>query len=154
MPGQARHDGELMPVATLPTARDEAWAAVNVGQGLVAIDTTLAQSHGLPETRRWKPDRTKSVYLVAAYHALHCLPYIRQTVNTVRDGGAVLSEGQRAHLDHCLDVLRAEVMCTADDTLLTSPVYPLVDGQIPAPGMNQTRQCRDFEAIRDFTVSA
>lgn len=80
-PAKLSHDlhgrfmGYHQPVYTShnSTVKDQAWEAVNVGHGPVAIDTKLAQSRGLPPTRLWKPDRTKSVYLVAAYHALHCL---------------------------------------------------------------------------------
>ena len=49
------------------------------------------------------------------------------------------------HTRHCFDSLRQYVMCTADDTLLQSYGHARI-------GVNQTRQCRDWDALRDFAT--
>ena len=51
----------------------------------------------------------------------------------------------RDHLDHCIEILRINLMCTADVTLLT---YSWVQGlEHPTPDFNTRHKCRDFQAI-------
>jgi hypothetical protein len=45
------------------------------------------------------------------------------------------------HMGHCLDSLRQDIMCTADDTLMPS----VVQGEL---GNNQVMQCRDWDALQ------
>lgn len=55
------------------TEADEAWDAVNIGHGLVAVEKEWAAAQKLPPSREWKPDRSKLVYSLAVYHPLHCM---------------------------------------------------------------------------------
>lgn len=45
------------------------------------------------------------------------------------------------HIGHCLDSLRQDIMCAADDTLMPG----LVQGEL---GNNQVLQCRDWDALQ------
>ena len=49
------------------------------------------------------------------------------------------------HDMHCFDTLRQNIMCQADDTLLSTT------GRRDA-GMNQTRMCRDWDALRQWAT--
>ena len=49
------------------------------------------------------------------------------------------------HDMHCFDALREHVMCQADDTLLWTSGHGTA-------GVNQTRQCRDWDALRDWAT--
>lgn len=50
------------------------------------------------------------------------------------------------HVVHCLDQLRADVLCTADDTLrVTTP------DMRPVTGEGQGRKCRSWEALEKWT---
>ena len=51
-----------------------------------------------------------------------------------------------AHIVHCLDTLRAEVMCTADDT----PLYLPLNGAGVRPGEGQNRICRDWDELQNW----
>lgn len=59
---------------------DAAWASINTGVGMVALEKDWAFVHGLPPSKEYPPDPAKSVFYVAAYHSLHCLvrlPYLQ-----------------------------------------------------------------------------
>ena len=49
------------------------------------------------------------------------------------------------HDMHCFDTLRQHIMCMADDTLLYS------EGHRDS-GVNQTRMCRDWDALRQWAT--
>ena len=49
------------------------------------------------------------------------------------------------HDFHCFDAIRQQIMCHADDTLLYTT------GHRDA-GVNQTRQCRDWDALREWAT--
>lgn len=49
------------------------------------------------------------------------------------------------HDAHCFDSLRQDAMCHADDTLLYT------SGHNDA-GVNQTRLCKDWDALRDWAT--
>lgn len=49
------------------------------------------------------------------------------------------------HVIHCVDQLRQEALCNADDT----PRYSTSD-DIPVSGMGQVRMCRNWEKLEDW----
>jgi hypothetical protein len=52
------------------------------------------------------------------------------------------------HIIHCLDQIRADILCTADDTLrVTTP------DMRPVTGEGQVRQCRSWEALKAWTMA-
>ena len=52
------------------------------------------------------------------------------------------------HIVHCLDQLRLDVMCNADDT----PRVTFSDGRLDTAD-EQSRQCRDWDALESWTRS-
>ena len=52
---------------------DALWDAILPSHGFVAMDTSWAIAHQWPESMRLPSDATKSVYLLEAYHQLHCI---------------------------------------------------------------------------------
>ena len=50
-----------------------------------------------------------------------------------------------AHVNHCLDALRQEIICNADDT----PRYSGL-GQGGGTGNNQYRMCKDWSKLEDW----
>ncbi|KAI9715635.1 MAG: hypothetical protein M1828_000778 [Chrysothrix sp. TS-e1954] len=129
------------------TEADDAWSRVELGHGVVAVEKQWAIDRGLPPSREWKPNRDMMVYAVAAYHSIHCVPLVRRVLKKALRGDKV-DEWEIPHAHHCLNIIREEIMCTADDTLLQSRIDD--DGKVVPIGLNQTRQCRDWEAIRDW----
>lgn len=87
------------------------------------------------------------MYLIPNSHSQNFLrqytykEYYETTVPAFTDGPELL----RMHLDHCVDMLRQVVMCSADVTLLTGvwvEGYPRLSADF-----NTLHKCRDYEAI-------
>ncbi|KAG1758120.1 hypothetical protein EDD22DRAFT_912318 [Suillus occidentalis] len=77
---------------------------------------------------------------IEVYHQLHCL-YYGHADNTTVD---------RMHLDHCIEMIRKNIMCNADVTMIT---WDWVQGhKDPWPDFNTRHQCRNYEKIMDWAV--
>lgn len=106
---------------------------------VVALPYTEASHMGLAWSVPWFWDDDKGVYLVKAFHSLHCLKLIRKAVKDY-----ALSRQNPVHMfhvDHCLDSLRQDIMCKADDTPMPSI------NQAHKTGDGQIMQCRDWDAL-------
>ena len=69
------------------TETDEAWNAIEAGHGDVVINPGYAAERGLPETIVHPRDPSKSLYIIEAYHAIHCIvcdPSFQFTTTTKR----------------------------------------------------------------------
>ena len=55
------------------TARDELWETLAIDRGAVAVDQETIEKHDLPDSMVFPWDTTKKVYIINAYHQLHCL---------------------------------------------------------------------------------
>ena len=51
----------------------EKWLEVDSSDGIVALTDTYVQEKGLPASQRFPWDAAKGLYLVNAFHNLHCL---------------------------------------------------------------------------------
>ena len=51
------------------------------------------------------------------------------------------------HITHCLDQLRADVLCSADDTLRVT-----TSDMRPVTAENQQRTCRDWKGLERWTL--
>jgi hypothetical protein len=111
------------------------------GQGVVYLPTAWASTHDLPVSLPNANNASESTYFVAAYHQLHCLSVIRSALYKYSEGRD--KEVKWDHTIHCLDSLRQNAMCRADDTLLYTE-----DGNVFGDG--QVRECRDWERLREW----
>jgi len=111
--------------------------------GVVALDDDYARSMGLPRAQRWPWARDKGIYLINAYHNLHCARNLKTSFTEFRSN---LSQSiPWPHIQHCLLVWRDEIMCNADDT----PRYSgFQDSHHSALG--QVRMCRDWKALEEW----
>ena len=55
------------------TAVDELWDDILPAHGIVAVDHQWAAERQLPDTMSLPSDSSKGVYIIDAYHQLHCL---------------------------------------------------------------------------------
>ena len=55
------------------TEAAQAWSAIEPGHGVVALDPQWAAINSLPATKAHPIDSDKAVYIIEAYHAIHCL---------------------------------------------------------------------------------
>ena len=55
------------------TAAHNMWKTIDEDSGVVALDNSFTQAHGLPQSQRFPWDKSKGLYLLNGYHNLHCL---------------------------------------------------------------------------------
>ncbi|KAL8688493.1 MAG: hypothetical protein Q9218_005612 [Villophora microphyllina] len=93
---------------------DRSWDAISIDNGTVALDDSYVKEMELPMSQRFPWDEGKGLYLLNGFHSLHCLKTVRQLVLEF-DRGLDQSEPTE-HILHCLDALRQDIICYADDT--------------------------------------
>ncbi|KAF1912993.1 hypothetical protein BDU57DRAFT_589758 [Ampelomyces quisqualis] len=90
------------------------------------------------------------------FHQLHCLNLLRMSTypehytelwQSDTNGEA---EKVRAHLDHCVETLRMNLMCMADVNVFT--FHPVEGGEGYRPDYESAHVCRNFEGIRKWAV--
>lgn len=117
-------------------------------RGIIAIRHDEAHAMGLPQSQPWPWDgKNKGIYIMNAHHLLHCVRILYISIQQFRRGSPQTIT--YAHILHCVDALRVEVMCHADDTLRYIPINgDPPDGRYPGDG--QTRTCRDWSVVTAF----
>jgi len=124
---------------------NEHWESIDFNTGIVALSDEYAESKGLPLAQRFPWDQTKGIYLINAHHHLHCLKSIHRTITQFRNN---LPQTEKIpHVNHCLDALRRQVICDADDT---PRVTTVVDS--PNSGVGQIRQCKSWEKLEEWAA--
>ncbi|KAI9148253.1 Cyclochlorotine biosynthesis protein R [Paramyrothecium foliicola] len=128
-----------------PGAQDAvnaAWDRIVPAFGFVAVNHTWAAEHNLPASMDLPSDDSKGVYIIDAYHQLHCLTIIRKTLTEI-----VLGKTPRVpiqHSMHCFDSLLQYVMCgdSGDTLLYTWGRNETGDGQL--------RKCVDWNSRKKW----
>lgn len=89
------------------------------------------------------------------FHHLHCLDKLRREISYAHyheatEGPRPGSELHAAHIDHCVDLLAQALRCSASVDMVT---FEWVEGhRLPQPDFSNRKVCRDFDALRDWTV--
>jgi len=122
---------------------DKMWDAIVPAHGIVAVDHEWAAAKNLPDSMSMPSDPSKGVYIIDAYHQLHCLKIVRKTFFEIARGEPLTYP--LGHSTHCFDSFRQYVQCTAGDTLLYS-------WGKNTTGDGQQRQCRDWQALSDWAT--
>ncbi|KAI0102110.1 hypothetical protein GGR51DRAFT_295719 [Nemania sp. FL0031] len=116
-------------------------------RGIIALGNDEARAMNLLESQPFPWDVSKkSRYIVNAHHLLHCVRNLYISIHQYRTN--VTQTINYPHILHCLDTLRAEVMCTADDTLRYVPLNKTHNGFRPGDG--QQRKCRNWDQVQSF----
>lgn len=136
---------------------DAAWNNIGVDARSVrmTLDQLLRAGEKPSPAMAIYPDEYGGGYMVTieAIHMLHCTDMIRRASWGAHYRAADYAihdspEAYRTHLDHCIEILRQDIMCRGDATMLT---YDWVEGlQNPVPDFNVLHQCRNFEKILDW----
>ncbi|GAW17258.1 hypothetical protein ANO14919_067130 [Xylariales sp. No.14919] len=125
------------------TLQDELWYNINVDSAVVALSDDWAAEHGLRKAQRFPWDQSKGIYILHGYHNLHCLKIIYISMSESRRG--VPQTRSWHHVSHCLDALRRQIICDADDTpRATDRRVEVVSGLL------QHRQCRSWDQLEAF----
>ncbi|KAI1177093.1 hypothetical protein F4777DRAFT_226475 [Nemania sp. FL0916] len=121
------------------------WEELSGDRGVVALPDEYVKEKELPHALRFPWDDSKGVYLLQGYHNLHCLRtlfrYIKYAEQQVPQRIAL------EHALHCLDQLRQDVICNADDT----PRYAGFQDP-PGTGAGQVRKCNDWSKLESWAV--
>ncbi|KAG2148192.1 uncharacterized protein EDB93DRAFT_1145053 [Suillus bovinus] len=103
------------------------------------------------------PDKIGGGYMASmeAAHQLHCVNLLRKAswYDYYQSIGDVAFQNSpdviRLHFDHCIDMVRQNIMCNADVTMIT---WYWVEGHtVPYPNFNTRHRCRNFEKIMDWS---
>ncbi|CAK3814415.1 Hypothetical predicted protein [Lecanosticta acicola] len=122
---------------------DALWNGINPAHGFVAIDREQAASKGWPESMYLPSDHSKGVYLLEAYHQLHCLKIVRQTFREAVQRLPYTYDPH--HAEHCFDALRQSTVCNADNT----PLYTFGD---KTAGDGQMHKCRSWSQLSQYAT--
>jgi hypothetical protein len=142
------------------TEADKAWSSILAGHGVVSISPGYVSRHQLRASVSLPDGTGNKMYVIEAYHAIHCTVCIfphacstrhypnRYLQAVLRAHYVSLDRGiagnwSRPHDMHCFDALRQYVMCNIDDTLLWT------SGHRDA-GHGQSKMCHDWDALRDW----
>ncbi|KAI0157124.1 hypothetical protein GGR52DRAFT_577120 [Hypoxylon sp. FL1284] len=123
------------------TAVDELWYGMDVNPGVIQ----LPKDAHLGTTQEYPWDTSKGLYILGAYHGLHCLQvtytYVRESQEKPPQEQTITAD----HVIHCLDTMRADVMCQADDTILAL--------EVPERAEKPPRRvCRNWSQLEEFAV--
>ncbi|GAP87165.1 hypothetical protein SAMD00023353_2301080 [Rosellinia necatrix] len=124
---------------------DELWQFDGMfDYGMIALtDSEIDSLHLLPSEQSfpWDPEN-KSLYHLNGHHGLHCLRLIYTSISSYR--ASTPQKTPFAHIMHCLDSIRQDIICAADD----SPRYLTRNGS--HSGESQVRFCRDFSKLNEW----
>ncbi|KAL1610645.1 hypothetical protein SLS60_002315 [Paraconiothyrium brasiliense] len=140
---------------------DSAWETVGSNIAPIIINSTEVLALGKdPSTAVKAPSELNlgsDAYIAGmdVFHHLHCLDKLRREISykhyhEADEGPSPGSELHEAHINHCLDVLAQALRCTGSVDMVT---FNWVEGhRMPQPDFNNRKVCRDFDALREWTV--
>ncbi|KAG0697867.1 hypothetical protein DFH29DRAFT_129551 [Suillus ampliporus] len=137
---------------------DAAWARIshNVLPTRMTLEEILKAGEVDSPSKVKYPENDGGGFMVSleATHQMHCLNLLRKATwleyyepieHSFQDAPYVV----RMHLDHCIEMIRQNIMCNAEVTMIT---WDWVAGhKDPYPNFNTRHQCRNFEKILDWT---
>lgn len=121
---------------------DAAWDAIDTSAMAVALHDDFTRKVGLPPSGRFPWDTERSIYYLKGIHDLHCVKYIRKAITVKHYGGNQTFDFH--HINHCLNGLRQDIMCAADDTPM-----PALAEHI---GAGQVRKCRNWNKMTAWAI--
>ncbi|KAJ5721761.1 uncharacterized protein N7483_009695 [Penicillium malachiteum] len=125
------------------THADEMWESLSIDPMVIAPTKEWAKEKGLTGSWAFPWDSNRQIYFVKVFHQLHCLKVMRRTYHQLWAGEEASIPSD--HIEHCLDSLRQDLMCKADDTPM--PSLKLYNGG----GEGQAMQCKDFDKLVAWT---
>lgn len=144
------------------TAADEEWMGIDISEAFVALTKEHAKELGLPPSLPFPWDsQRKELYLISSIHSMHCLVrsysnagdvFVLITVQTVLHRSNLEYRTNHTqtysteHILHCLDNLRVDLECSADDTPRYIP--PGATESTAKTGVGQVRKCRDWSKMK------
>ncbi|KAG9229919.1 hypothetical protein BJ875DRAFT_386313 [Amylocarpus encephaloides] len=137
---------------------DEAWRMLGTNYRPVVIPEDKAESYGIgPGFVKRRKDQGGGFFAnVEVFHHLHCVNLLRKGAyfnydHYHKEGLGPFEDDEqtvRNHVAHCTDILRQQLMCSADTDVfgqkwVKNPPGAFVD-------FNTVHMCKDFESIRKW----
>jgi hypothetical protein len=137
-----------------------AWDELSTNQYVVLTTEELLEMGNDPSTALRVPDEYSNgtdayIASVAVLHRLHCLNFLRQGVyfdyyfGNLFPGGNLNHEHQ-GHVNHCLEVLRQDLICRASTDIIPFAWY---DNDEKAVDYSLNRKCGNIDGIRDWAAT-
>ncbi|KAI8181376.1 Cyclochlorotine biosynthesis protein O [Colletotrichum sp. SAR 10_77] len=150
------------PPGNHSNAVDVAWHEIELGAGGIWVSEeevnllNMTDSAELPFHKIPEEQGGGYLAMLEVFHLLHCLNSLRMGLFYNYEHYKFLDEGVPdeniyTHYDHCIDMLRMNLMCYADVTpaLFVDPLSnPLRRDALP--NWSSMHTCRDFDAILDW----
>ncbi|KAH8813784.1 hypothetical protein DL96DRAFT_1535390 [Flagelloscypha sp. PMI_526] len=126
---------------------DEAWTNLYFG---TFIKMTKAEASQLPnKTYPILGEEDAYIGQFDVFHQLHCLNYLRQSLEPDRYSHDSLHGLQKTHLEHCIESLRQSLTCMSDVSVVTfqwDEDIKQVTGQ-----SSIAHSCRNFDQIQKWS---
>jgi len=127
------------------TLANEMWENLNVDPTAIALPLEYIKEHNLLKSSPFPWDTERVLYFPRAFHNLHCLKFIHKVIREwelgIPQNASVIIPN---HIYHCLDAIRQDVECQADDMPM-----PYLD----VYGEGQVRQCRNFTKLVEWATT-
>ncbi|EQL01716.1 hypothetical protein OCS_02569 [Ophiocordyceps sinensis CO18] len=158
--------GKLQPVTFRDDARfhhlsteaevSRAWEAYNLpASGFVHVAASQLATLGLEPNKNVK-EGMENVYMISAFHSLHCLQSIHKTFARLRANATAAANGTAPqdafHAAHCFDYLRQSLLC-AGDMALEGPDSNPEAGESRLRGWGVEHQCRSWDSLVEWRDS-
>ncbi|KAJ7434949.1 hypothetical protein FB451DRAFT_1465929, partial [Mycena latifolia] len=140
LPGEVRYVGPPSPEI------DEAWNQLTKYRFFLLSAEEAKAQWGSDYTRYWNEGWSGYTASLDMFHTLHCLDHIRKSLHPDYYHQGHLHGD--IHTDHCIDLLRQQIMCQGDMTPLPTKLFELAnESYLDA---DRVHTCRDFSRLREF----
>ncbi|KAL2066330.1 hypothetical protein VTL71DRAFT_2401 [Oculimacula yallundae] len=134
------------------------WVTRSIGDQMITPEELKLVEKPETSVKVTDPKTGKEGYRIGieVFHQLHCLNLIRKSTHPEVYGGKddFKEENKdkiRTHLDHCLEMMRMNIMCQVDIGVITFHEKPDMPGD-PWPDFSTKHVCRDFDAVRKWAL--
>ncbi|KAF2670220.1 hypothetical protein BT63DRAFT_424170 [Microthyrium microscopicum] len=138
---------------------DAAWSALGVDYRAMRIPEEYAEAAGLTKNHVKIRDKYGGGYPanMEGLHHLHCLNLLRKSSWYNFEYYKKMGEGPfkneehvvKVHITHCLDIIRQQLMCTADTGVL-GQVWWNTEKPTPFVDFNTEHRCKNFDVLRQW----
>ncbi|PLB35155.1 oxidase ustYa family protein [Aspergillus candidus] len=138
---------------------DEAWEALGTDYRPLRVPPEAAEEAGIAHDQVKINEKYGGGYPanLEGLHHLHCLNLLRKSLYYNYDYYHDLGQGAfvnddyivKRHVSHCMDIIRQQLMCTADTGVL-GQIWVWPDGPKPFVDFNTKHKCKNYDAIRQW----